>query len=42
MQSRCRISGIDFEVSPHEVELRRSFGFENVPDLSPVLHIRHL
>lgn len=42
MQSRCRISGFDFDVSVRETEMRRSFGFETLPDVAPFLRIRHL
>lgn len=42
MQSHCRISDIDFDVSVFETEMRRSFGFDILPDVAPFLRIRHL
>lgn len=36
MQSTCSISGTQFEVSEHEIRLRRKFGFgDSLPDLLP-------
>lgn len=43
MENKCSVSGKTFQVSPHELSLRKIFGVENIPlKLSPKYRIQYI